>query len=1555
MLIDAAMALSPNFLAMYCLQLPKESTFRNTDKSMKTNTCSHGPRPSTDALSTKETRLHCFNKRVYNAGDDPPFLPVGTEVSAKYRGAFCEAKVKKIVKSVKCKVYARELQCSLIITDDLVTKGHLKANSVVEFKHPDTGQLVEGVVSKLTDCSMYTVVFDDGDEKTLRRTQCVLKGEKHFIESETLDNLPLSHPEHFGTPVMNNKVKRRIGRGTVGAEEESEESSSDEDIPKRATYKGRHQELVGKVMLAEFGDKKKQTLPVLVVLPDAHNTDLKTKDHILIKSFKDGKFYSFNRKELKDFTKTAVSKFDDKIIKAAMEKAITYQDNEELPSSWDRDELLGTDEEDQSDIDESSDDEPTEDKDHFVAQLYKFMDDRGTPINKGPYIGNNDLNLYRLFKVVQKIGGYNKVTNLAKWKAVYKRMDLPASNSASHQIKNAYKKYLHAFEDFYRKLGSSMGTISRPGRSRHNSGRGIMSFRSQEKEEDKPDKKESDSGKKEKKEGTSEEDENNQPPKKVTTPKRERLTRRDLGELTREGREKRDGSKDSRLSDKLTDKRSPARKDEVKKEEAPKKVKIMKKEEKEITKPEEDKDDKNKKVNRRRSLRKEEIKKEEEEETEDKKSEKEVKVKAKAGEKKEKKEEKEEKTPAKEEEDEPKMVHYQEYDAGTKLRVKYGRGKNHKVYDAKIVESQKEGGQIQYLVHYAGWNVRYDEWIRPDRIVAITSKPEPAIKKKVESQPKSPKGALGVKKAKIGTPLMNMQNPVVAIKPVMEGRPIKKSPAHTPVTTPNPTPTGKAGKPRATRSNSIDIKVSDIQPAAKRRTRKSSGVTESSDVVSQGSVSDHEEDMEVDTEKDKQPAESKESSVKENTDVPKETNDSKSSEEVPEITKESIILVRVEEDDKVDDKKGDDDDDESSNLSAVEQDLLNKAAEIQKTEEFLAEEDKNRKEEVCNMETEEDKGKSSDKSDTEEKTPVVKGITNQEDNVTNLKKEKEKKTEEEDLEEKSTTEKVIESVIAASVEATEGVAEKGEDNSVNVESHSIVDDRFEFKDEVENNLPEFVPEKEVKEKIVKEKGKEKSEVEPEKKTGKGRKKDTAKSEKKDLPQKEVKREVKRGRPSLAVKKAAEELQMQLAREIAAKENAENSEPPSKKMKEEHAEKEVVQKEDVVKVVKDTDIVNSGEEIKKEENEVERKKVKKKVKKKESLDNIECLTKESVRSPGGKGAKGEKSVGKGKGKKHRELDGDSEMKALELGAVESLGRLGQTDITEVISVNNASTSNSVIKLDSGKSIDTTCHLNYSATDLLLDASHKESIGANSESKSSNHLESDHDSKVASNSALYDNTPPTTPEHDGEDPSCLDHSQDSISSSTKMANIHVVNERQYRVESPTGNASPSSNDGSIGSGNVACSESSNNEGQPSTTLGKRRRESDDVTAAKRKRRGKSKQDRKASTKTHGSDSDETCSQDTRFSPEPGSASPSKSHRSHSPRTPKYHLNLEEGKYLEGEKRISFLMEKIQEIRKIYMSLKSEVACIDRRRKRARRKERDSAQNSSAGTGCEGETIR
>ena len=44
------------------------------------------------------------------------------------------------------------------------------------------------------------------------------------------------------------------------------------------------------------------------------------------------------------------------------------------------------------------------------------------------------------------------------------------------------------------------------------------------------------------------------------------------------------------------------------------------------------------------------------------------------------------------------------------------------------------------------------------------------------------------------------------------------------------------------------------------------------------------------------------------------------------------------------------------------------------------------------------------------------------------------------------------------------------------------------------------------------------------------------------------------------------------------------------------------------------------------------------------------------------------------------------------------------------------------------------------------------------------------------------------------------------------------------------------------------------------------------------------------------------------------------------------------MNSTEKISFLQEKLQEIRKYYMSLKSEVATIDRRRKRLKKKDRE-----------------
>lgn len=80
---------------------------------------------------------------------------------------------------------------------------------------------------------------------------------------------------------------------------------------------------------------------------------------------------------------------------------------------------------------------------------------------------------------------------------------------------------------------------------------------------------------------------------------------------------------------------------------------------------------------------------------------------------------------------------------------------------------------------------------------------------------------------------------------------------------------------------------------------------------------------------------------------------------------------------------------------------------------------------------------------------------------------------------------------------------------------------------------------------------------------------------------------------------------------------------------------------------------------------------------------------------------------------------------------------------------------------------------------------------------------------------------------------------------------------------------------------------------------------------------------------------------------SAHSKEKHSSPSPqRSYKWTLQLDELDSMSSTERISFLQEKLQEIRKYYMSLKSEVASIDRRRKRLKKKERE-VSNTTAST--------
>ncbi|XP_054264851.1 AT-rich interactive domain-containing protein 4B isoform X3 [Macrosteles quadrilineatus] len=418
--------------------------------------------------------MHRWSSKREMMGDDPPYLAVGTEVSAKYKGAFCEAKVRKIVRSVKCKIAYKLGLGTAVVTDDQI-KGTLRAGSVVEVKHPDKKEYVEATIIKIQDCSQYTVVFDDGDITTLRRTALCLKSGRHFAESETLDQLPLTHPEHFGNPVIGGRRGRR--------NRHDDSSDDDESIKKGKQPKEEKEADIGKVVCVEISEKKKQKdnwFPGLVVAPTAQDTvKINVKEDYLVRSFKDGRYYTVPKKEATLFTREIGQKVDNNTLRTAVEKALLFLDREELPPHWDRELLFGLNEITDTDSDgafdsDTSDDEPREEKDHFVAQLYKFMDDRGTPINKGPTINGRDVDLYKLFKVVHKLGGYNRVTNHNQWKTVSHKLGFGHNPTSVNLVKHAYKKFLHSFEDFYRKLGCTMVNHPRGHRSRHRSNRSLI-------------------------------------------------------------------------------------------------------------------------------------------------------------------------------------------------------------------------------------------------------------------------------------------------------------------------------------------------------------------------------------------------------------------------------------------------------------------------------------------------------------------------------------------------------------------------------------------------------------------------------------------------------------------------------------------------------------------------------------------------------------------------------------------------------------------------------------------------------------------------------------------------------------------------------------------------------------------------------------------------------------------------------------------------------------------------------------------------------------------------
>uniref|UniRef100_A0A671LG09 AT rich interactive domain 4A (RBP1-like) n=1 Tax=Sinocyclocheilus anshuiensis TaxID=1608454 RepID=A0A671LG09_9TELE len=537
--------------------------------------------------------------------DEPAYLTVGTDVSAKYRGAFCEAKIKTVKRIVKVKVVLKGDSTSQVVQDDQV-KGPLRVGSTVEVKSPE-GRHSEAVISKLTDASWYTVVFDDGDEKTLRRTSLCLKGERHFAESETLDQLPLTNPEHFGTPVIGKKTNRGRRSSQAVAEDEKESSSSEDDDNDRRRL---NDDLLGKVASIQSGSDSDSWHYILLSIID-NSTLAELQIHML---------YFLSLKQ--------------------------------------------------------PDDEPDpEERDHFLQQLYKFMEDRGTPINKPPVLGYKDLNLFKLFRLVHVHGGCDNIESGSIWKQIYMDLGIPVLNSAaSYNVKTAYRKYLYGFEEYCRSAQIQFRTVH------HNEPRPdpqpeVQCVKTSEKESEDPDEMmqqvTAEPGTSEEKPAADADEsdaESEKGRKDICSPRVSVCLFFCWKPKEEKKKEETQGGGENREEEqkKKSDGETPGKHRSCCLEESDK-----------DTDDEEQEDDEDEEDESNRSCLVDRDEMEEDDCCED--SEHSV--------------------------------------TGTKIKVRYGKGKTQKIYEANIRNTETDNGEVLYLVHYYGWNIRYDEWIKADRII----------------------------------------------------------------------------------------------------------------------------------------------------------------------------------------------------------------------------------------------------------------------------------------------------------------------------------------------------------------------------------------------------------------------------------------------------------------------------------------------------------------------------------------------------------------------------------------------------------------------------------------------------------------------------------------------------------------------------------------------------------------------------------------------------------------------------------------------------------------------
>lgn len=88
-----------------------------------------------------------------------------------------------------------------------------------------------------------------------------------------------------------------------------------------------------------------------------------------------------------------------------------------------------------------------EDRRSFLQDLQRFHASRGTPFDRIPEIGGRQIDLYRLYRRVIDLGGWQKVNNELLWEDIQEEFKIPiACTNGCQALKYIYFRYLNIYE-----------------------------------------------------------------------------------------------------------------------------------------------------------------------------------------------------------------------------------------------------------------------------------------------------------------------------------------------------------------------------------------------------------------------------------------------------------------------------------------------------------------------------------------------------------------------------------------------------------------------------------------------------------------------------------------------------------------------------------------------------------------------------------------------------------------------------------------------------------------------------------------------------------------------------------------------------------------------------------------------------------------------------------------------------------------------------------------------------------------------------------------------------